>query len=305
MRDRLITIALATFVAVVLTNVQLIPRAWAAFTASPTPWSATFEANPVGTDSPALLDDIDRQVKVEVRSRVETEHDFGTQAVSGDTNDDGRHREGSARAFVQSTEPPVDGTTAAICLPTADDDGDRHCDEGRIWMDSDDNALYVAEDTGADGDADVWTRTGFPTGGIILWTDSETCPTGFTEQTAFRGLLVRGTDIGASTANVPDTSGVSCSGAGLGSGCDATGGTDNYDDDLSTDEQPAHTHTHEADQGRYAGGAGGEPFTKSFDNGGTPAGQGASSIAAIASNSTGGGEDHLHPFVTALFCKRD
>ena len=50
-----------------------------------------------------------------------------------------------------------------------------------------------------------------------------------------------------------------------------------------------HSHTLQADQGRHAGGGGFEPFTVSFDNGGTPAGLGGTNATARSTSGVVGG----------------
>lgn len=128
--------------------VAAVSAVWAAT------WNTAFEASPPNSESVGLAAQRIRELKAEVRDRLEAEHDFGnTGNVSTDT---GRHLAGSARIFVQSSPPAVDGTTSAACLAEADTAGQRYCEAGRAWLDSDDNRLYVSTDAGADGDADAW-----------------------------------------------------------------------------------------------------------------------------------------------------
>lgn len=143
---------------------RALPPLLASFSASPQAWSASFETNPANGDNVSQADDHMRQIKEEVRNRVETEMDFGE--LGNVTTDTGRLLEGGARAFVQATAPTVDGSITASCLAEADWDGNRGCDEGRIFCDTDTDQCYFAEDTGADGDADVWTAMTASVGAI-------------------------------------------------------------------------------------------------------------------------------------------
>lgn len=277
------------------------PNLLASFSASPQAWTAAFETNPANTDSVSQADDHMRQMKLEIRDRLEGEHDFAE--LGNVTTDTGRHLEGSARAFRQTTAPTVGGAITDACLAEADYDGNRGCDDGRLWVDSDgpdntgstadDNALYVSVDSDSDGDADSWAAIPslLPTNSIILWDASDSCPSGFTEATEFRGLMARGADRASATVDIPDSAGASCTGSALGTGCSATGGTDNYDDTLSRDEMPSHNHE-----------INGSTSTGSFGNSFDFMGGGANENGTTGS--TGGGENHLHPFRTVLFCKK-
>jgi hypothetical protein len=82
---------------------------------NPSSGGATWEQKPAGTDSPGLIDDYMRDIKWEVRRRLEVEHDFSTLFGA----DSGLHREGSARAFVTGT----DCTANVTGLAAADDLG--------------------------------------------------------------------------------------------------------------------------------------------------------------------------------------
>jgi len=66
-----------------------------------------------------------RYVRVDLKERLALEH-----SMAADDND-GRHLEGSARAYVDAAEPTP---------PTG-------LEEGRLWLDSDDNALKVHNGT--------------------------------------------------------------------------------------------------------------------------------------------------------------
>jgi hypothetical protein len=157
--------------------------AGASLDAFPSPWDNDFEDNePADTDTVAEGDDHIRILKEEVRERMQVEHHFGSNDSTSDDN--GLHRVGSARCFIQGTEPTDldddvysfdhDGTTgdhadqkdlSADAGPTAavcsTDDGDCAANEklghGRCWIDKDgtddvqgtddDYAVYFYDDT--------------------------------------------------------------------------------------------------------------------------------------------------------------
>lgn len=100
-------------------------------------WTVSWEATPAGADSPALGDDHIRDVKLEVRSRLDQEHMILNTASSGESI----HRAGSARVYFQAGEPTLraDGVTS---LDSNDD--------GRLWVDSNnDNTLTVYDGSAA------------------------------------------------------------------------------------------------------------------------------------------------------------
>lgn len=138
----------------------------ASFTASPIPWDGAFESNPANSDSVSQGAAHIRQVKAETSRRAGVDHDWG--AFGNVTTDLGRHLKGSARLFLQSAAPAVDGTKTAICTAEADTTGARYCSGGELWLDTDDNQLRVALDNDNDGDADSWQGvTGF--GKHTIW----------------------------------------------------------------------------------------------------------------------------------------
>lgn len=299
--------ALVALIAVVAPHftADAFPRLLATFSASPQAWTAAFETNPANGDSVSQADDHMRQIKGEVRERLETEIDFGE--IGNITTDTGRLLEGAARAFRQTTAPTVNGAITAGCLAEADYDGNRGCDDGRLFLDSDgpdntgstadDNTLYVSVDSDTDGDADSWAAVPatLPTSSIILWDASNTCPPGFSEATEFRGVLPRGADRASGTVNVPDSAGVTCSSGSYTAGatnCGAAGGQLNYNDTLSTAEMPAHSHT----IGTDAGDTNPAMAVAHQDD--------AATTSALSTNSNGGNEDHLHPLRTVLFCRK-
>lgn len=111
---------LSSLVAVVVTT-QL---AWAVLLT----WNPAFEITPAGGDPISQGDDRIRDLKDNIRERLETEIEFGTQ-IGPDT---GRMREGSARAYFQAAAPaaiPQPDIAGASALGATD--------EGRVWRDSD------------------------------------------------------------------------------------------------------------------------------------------------------------------------
>lgn len=88
-----------------------IPTAGWALTSVPNVWNnAVWEQLPDGVVEPAnLIDENINLLKEEVRRRAEVEHHFGIDADAGETagSDNGLHRIGSARCFIQITEPTV------------------------------------------------------------------------------------------------------------------------------------------------------------------------------------------------------
>lgn len=103
--------------------------AWAA-TAT---WNSTYEAIPSNTDAVSLGDDNIRDLKENIRDYAEAEMNWGT---SGDNN--GRMREGSARAFYATADPSaLNGTdrTGSNTLGSTDD--------GRLLHRSDTGELKV------------------------------------------------------------------------------------------------------------------------------------------------------------------
>ena len=100
-------------------------------------WSASYETTPAQADSPSSLGTTGRGTRVDIRERMENEHSsYSTKGGTsgGSVSADFLHKEGSARGYYASAAPTVrpDGSTS---LGTGDD--------GRIWVDSDDKAIYV------------------------------------------------------------------------------------------------------------------------------------------------------------------
>jgi hypothetical protein len=86
-------------------------------------WNTAFELTPSDTDNPGEGDDRLREGKSETRKRADQEHAWLGTASTGETV----HREGSARAYYQTTAPTL-RPDALTALGASDD--------GRIWVDS-------------------------------------------------------------------------------------------------------------------------------------------------------------------------
>src|SRR6056297_3332610 len=95
-------------------------------------WDSDFELTPAGGDSPAGGDDRIRELKNTIRSIVDKEHQIDYASSPPTAGAQGWHREGSAIAYYEASEPTnkPDGATAL--------DSD---DAGRLWWDSDDDTL--------------------------------------------------------------------------------------------------------------------------------------------------------------------
>lgn len=107
------------------------PFAWATLQT----WdSGTFEASPANSDPVSQGDDKIRELKENIRERAEVEHLWGTISSGGDN---GRHREGSARAFYESSDP------SALANSSTDTSGSGALDEGRLLRRSDTGDLKI------------------------------------------------------------------------------------------------------------------------------------------------------------------
>jgi hypothetical protein len=93
-------------------------------------WNTAFELTPSDTDNPGEGDDRLREGKSETRKRADQEHEWLGTASTGETV----HKAGSARAYYQTSAPTLrpDGITALGAN-----------DDGRIWVDSDNNDAWV------------------------------------------------------------------------------------------------------------------------------------------------------------------
>lgn len=129
-----------------------------------------------------------------------------------------------------------------------------------------------------------------PQHAIILWEESNACPTGFQRMDAFDGLMIRGADVAKTRADIPDSAGKTCSDSTQDEGC---GTATQNDDTLQTAEMPSHTHTVTG----HDGGSGAADYI-SFNT----------SIVTEArsgpTQATGEDSPHYHPFRTVIFCKK-
>lgn len=314
MRDSFKIILLALLVSILARGFD-VGYVMATLPAQPSVWdTSTFEGAPGASDVMSEGDDHMRRTKVEIRGRLETEHHFGTNEDAGD---DGRHREGSCMIFMQDAAPTAitvndyhNGTNAAA---------NATLEQGRVWADTNNgNTLYTY-------DAAFEEAIAIPTGVIVLWDDpngdedcdgSETagdCPCGFTRTDAFDGLMARGAlAVGADPNDiymVPDVVGARCDmsapGYSVAAACNADPNT-SYDDTLDIAEMPLHGHP-----ARYQGTGGvvndadGGIMVENSDDSNYAANTGAASATlGNAIGGTGGATEHLHPFISVLFCKK-
>ena len=128
--------------------------------------SAGTHGNFPGTTAASLIDDHARNARQELRYRMEVEHFVGVQ--DGTSDDNGLHRVGSARCYVQATPPTTlndSHSTAAITdydntsAPGAGNDSggagledgattsadaiEDDIGHGRCWIDTDDYQMYI------------------------------------------------------------------------------------------------------------------------------------------------------------------
>ena len=100
-------------------------------------WTAGFEATPANSDQVSQGDDRIRELKETVRDHAEVEHRWG----AGAPDSTGRHREGSAVAWYESS-CPTSNTAGDALTGTATYGTD---DAGRLCKDSDDGISYIWE----------------------------------------------------------------------------------------------------------------------------------------------------------------
>lgn len=161
----------------------------------------------------AQIDDHITADRQEIRYREEVEHCFGpnTQGcyASGgggsQTEDHGRHREGSARAFMQSSAPT--GLVRADYDNTARASGDgvTDLDDGRLFVDSDTNQLQVYDESAA-----AWENVSVGSlvgGGDILQGSFNLLYNGSFENTDGDGVVTAttGTPAGWTNSGTPGT----------------------------------------------------------------------------------------------------
>ena len=98
-------------------------------------WDDTFKTNPAVTETPTLGDDRIRENRTENETRMVNEHRTfnSTPASDGARANDWLHLAGSAHVFYQATAPTQYPNGNAL-------DADAN---GRLWIDSDTDLLYV------------------------------------------------------------------------------------------------------------------------------------------------------------------
>jgi len=185
-------------------------------------WDASFDASPAGSANASTIDDKIRELKEAILERVGNEHtEYVDDSTLGAYTKDWRHRPGSAVAYYQVAEPTAQPGSSGAALG-ADD-------AGRIWIDSDDNSLYVY-----DGAAFVNVPP-TPTGVISMYGGS-VAPSGYllcdgsaVSRATYAALFAVvgisfGPGDGITTFNLPDFRGLFPRGAGTnGSLTDALG----------------------------------------------------------------------------------
>lgn len=116
-------------------------------------WNSAFEATPAGSDVPSAGDDKIRELKGAIRERLDKEHVM--DLTSGLLAEDGWHESGSAKAYIQASAPTTrpDGTTA---LSSADN--------GRIWIGTSSNTVYVYDHSAGATTAARWVARGVISG---------------------------------------------------------------------------------------------------------------------------------------------
>lgn len=129
-------------------------------------WDTTFDQRPINTDLVSDGDDDIQDGREEVRRRLTPEHDFGTASIATGYNDTGLHAPGSAVVYFQAAAPDrilapngtdnnpgvhVTAHTSGIKLFSAIAIGGGAAGtgaNGRLWVDADDDQLYVRDETG-------------------------------------------------------------------------------------------------------------------------------------------------------------
>ena len=87
----------------ILAATLLVPVVVFSLPTPPDVWDAAYEALPAAGDPVGEGDDQMRSNRVEVRKRAEVEHHWAT--ITANTHDNGLHRVGSARCFLQTAAP--------------------------------------------------------------------------------------------------------------------------------------------------------------------------------------------------------
>ncbi len=287
-------------------------------------WDTTFDGAPLNTENVAQGATRIRETRTETRQRQETGHDFGVlqgaysfPADLGQNFDTGRHHMGSSRIFI-ATGTGIGTDDCTIDFPPAtglgedDFDGDNNLDNGRLCFD-DDGTMYVFNGatvadppTGGTWQLLFSTENQIAAGMIVIREDATACPTGWTDVTTtsgYEGVIIRGADLAAGIAGIPDTAGIDCPG---GVGCSGTAAE--YDDTIAIAELPLHGHpyrlndggegTSNVDGGIMIGSVNARTDFAAFT--GT-----LSDTAGEQIGGTGGAGDNFHPMRTVRFCKKD
>jgi hypothetical protein len=101
-------------------------------------WDDDFEASPADSDLALEGAERFRELKEAIRERLAEEHNY---SEVGAGTDDGTHKEGSARIWVQDDEPE-------------ETPGGQSIDDGSIWLETDENILWIYD---AD-DEEAWVK---------------------------------------------------------------------------------------------------------------------------------------------------
>jgi hypothetical protein len=283
----------------IVLGVLVLLIAISAYSQTVNPWDAAYEADPADTDLVSQGDDEIRALKSGVRERGEVSQVWDEGAAGSVM---GYHLEGTAFADHDAAD------CSAIPL---------HADQeaGQLCHEIGDDSLWIAEAGGGS-----WVRVtpshtnangvlgnsadGYvPENAIILWdavggdgdencdgvTTAGDCPCGYTKANEYDGLTIRGADEAAGDVNIPDAEGEDCEGDGSGNDPPCVTQAGRYDDTITITQMPAHTHEYTA---------------ANLDGGAVPA-MVSPGAAGVASSSTGGGDDHYHPFRTVLFCRKN
>lgn len=158
----------------------LVPLLLLGIEGVPDPWDATFEAAPANTDAVGQGDDEIRDLRKEVRPRLNIETHFGTANTGFDS---GLMRIGSARCFIQNAAPTTllpativeynnnnTGTTSGtLTVNSRNSAAAEQIGDGRCWVDLD----------GLDGVAGNSDDNTFMVHDGVAWLNAKAVPTDF------------------------------------------------------------------------------------------------------------------------------
>lgn len=170
-------------------------------------WNNGFEATPAGSEDPSLGDDRFRELKLAVRERLQKEHTMNLS--SGIAGEDGWHKGGTAKVYLQSTAPDLrpDGLTALNAE-----------DNGRIWIDTNSFRIRVYKHDAGATTAERWVLQNdlIPVGEVLLWPgENATIPTGWMR---CAGTAISRADYSVLHAIMKDVGGTGAYGWGSGDG---------------------------------------------------------------------------------------